>query len=47
MTMIFIALAYFCTAAMLFITDQADVGIVLIMFGVMNIVLYHTVKDKT
>ena len=42
-----IALAYFCTAVMLILTDQADIGIVLIMFGIMNIILHHTVKDKT
>ena len=47
MTMLFIALAYFCTAVMLILTDQVDVGIVLILFGILNIYLYYTSKDKT
>jgi len=47
MAMICIALAYFCTAVMLILTDQADVGIVLILFGILNIYLYYTSKYKT
>ena len=46
MTMLCIALAYFCTAAMLFMIDQADIGVVLIMFGVMNIVLYRINQQR-